>query len=90
MLVGALFTVAVQSSSAATSVIISMSLAGVLELDSALALILGTNVGTCITAMLAGIGTNLTARRAAVSHVIFNTIGALLFFIAVALVYSYC
>ncbi|WP_350343550.1 Na/Pi cotransporter family protein [Proteinivorax tanatarense] len=79
MFVGALFTIAVQSSSASTAVIISMTQAGVLELDSALALILGTNIGTCVTAMLAAIGANLTARRAAVSHVIFNLIGALIF-----------
>lgn len=76
---GAIFTVAVQSSSASTGVIVAMTLEGVLPLNSAMALILGTNIGTCVTAMLASIGTNLTARRAAVSHVVFNVIGVTIF-----------
>ncbi len=79
VLAGALFTVSVQSSSAATGVIIAMTFEGILPLNSALALVLGTNIGTCITAMLASIRTNLTARRAAVSHVLFNLIGVALF-----------
>ncbi|SET07681.1 phosphate:Na+ symporter [Anaerobranca gottschalkii DSM 13577] len=81
VIAGALFTMAVQSSSAATGVVVAMTLEGVLTLDSALALILGSNIGTCVTAMLASIGTNLTARRAAVSHVVFNVIGVVIFFI---------
>ncbi|MTI93968.1 MAG: Na/Pi cotransporter family protein [Firmicutes bacterium] len=81
VLAGAFFTALVQSSSASTATIIVLSLEGVLGLDSALALILGTNVGTCITAMLAGIGASITARRAAMAHVIFNIGGALLFLI---------
>lgn len=79
IIAGAIFTVAVQSSSASTGVIIAMTLEGVLPLNSAMALILGTNIGTCVTAMLASIGTNLTARRAAVSHVVFNVIGVTIF-----------
>lgn len=77
---GALFTVMVQSSSASTATILVLAAGGILELDSAMALVLGTNIGTCITAILAGIGTSLAARRAAVAHVLFNTIGALLFY----------
>lgn len=79
VIAGALFTVAVQSSSASTGVIVAMTLEGVLPLPSAIALVLGTNIGTCVTAMLASIGTNLTARRAAVSHVVFNFIGVVIF-----------
>lgn len=81
IIAGALFTMAVQSSSASTAIVVAMTLEGVLKLDSAIALILGANIGTCVTAMLASIGTNLTARRAAVSHVVFNVIGVIIFFI---------
>ncbi|SHJ80153.1 phosphate:Na+ symporter [Anaerobranca californiensis DSM 14826] len=81
IIAGALFTMAVQSSSASTAIVVAMTLEGVLKLDSAMALILGSNIGTCVTAMLASIGTNLTARRAAVSHVVFNVIGVIIFFI---------
>lgn len=77
---GALFTVMVQSSSASTATILVLASNGILELDSALALVLGTNVGTCVTAILASIDTSLTARRAAVAHVLFNLIGAVLFY----------
>lgn len=79
VLAGALFTAIIQSSSAATGVIIVLSSQGVLDLDSALALALGTCVGTTVTALLASIGTNLVARRVAVAHVIFNSLGAFIF-----------
>ncbi len=79
MLVGALFTAAVQSSSAATGVIIALTLQDLLTFSSAMSLILGTNIGTCITAILASLGTSLSARRAAVAHIAFNVTGSLLF-----------
>jgi len=79
VLAGALFTALIQSSSASVGVIIALSSKGILDLDVALALTLGTCVGTSVTALLASIGTNLTARRVAISHVIFNTLGALIF-----------
>ena len=79
LLVGAIFTAIVQSSTAATGVILAMTMDGLIPLDAALPLILGTNVGTCVTALLASIGTSLPARRAAVSHVAFNVFGALIF-----------
>lgn len=76
---GIIFTAAIQSSSAFTGLVISLALQNLIGLDSAIALILGSNVGTCITAMLASIGTNLTARRAALAHVLFNVTGVLIF-----------
>lgn len=79
VLAGALFTAVIQSSSASTGVIIVLSSQGVLELDAALALALGTCVGTSVTALLASIGTNLAARRVAFAHVLFNTLGAVIF-----------
>ena len=79
VIAGALFTAVIQSSSASTGVIIVLSMEGILGLDAALALALGTCIGTSVTALLASIGTNLAARRVAVAHVLFNTLGAMIF-----------
>ena len=83
VLAGAVFTGIIQSSSATTGIVIAMTNQGVLDLPAAMAIVLGSNVGTCITALLASIGTTLSARRAAVAHMLFNVTGvvvALLFF----------
>lgn len=79
IIAGALFTAIIQSSSATTGVIIVLSSQGVLSLDAGLALALGSCVGTTATALLSSIGTNVTARRVAVAHAIFNTMGAVIF-----------
>jgi len=79
ILAGALFTAAIQSSSAFTGIVISLALQDLIGLNAAVTMILGSNIGTCITALLASIGTNLTARRAALAHVIFNVLGVALF-----------
>ncbi len=82
VLAGAAFTALIQSSSVATGVIIAMTTQGLVSFESAVPLVLGTNVGTCITAMLASLGANVAARRAAAAHVLFNVVGvvfALLF-----------
>lgn len=76
---GMVFTAAIQSSSAFTGLVISLALQELIGLNSAVTLILGSNIGTCITALLASIGTNLTARRAALAHVMFNVFGVVLF-----------
>lgn len=75
---GAIFTALVQSSSAATGVIIALTMQDLIPFHSAVPLILGTNIGTSITAILASIGANTAARRAAVAHVLFNVIGVCL------------
>jgi len=75
ILAGAIFTALIQSSSAATGVIIALTLQDLVPFHAAVPLVLGTNVGTSITAILAGIGANVAARRAAVAHVLFNVIG---------------
>ena len=80
ILAGAAFTAAVQSSSAFTGLVISLALQDLIGLSAAVTLILGSNIGTCITAMLASIGTNITARRASMAHVLFNVFGVMLFF----------
>jgi len=78
ILCGAAFTAIIQSSSAATGVIIAMTMQDLIPFNAAVPLILGTNVGTSITAILASIGANVAARRAALAHVLFNVIGVTL------------
>ncbi len=75
ILIGALFTAVIQGSGVTAGVIIALSTQGLISLPSAIPLVLGSNIGTCITAMLASIGTNITARRAAIAHLLFNLIG---------------
>ena len=79
ILVGVLFTALIQSSSAATGVVITMVGTGVLPLDMALFIILGANIGTCVTALLASVGANANAKRVALIHFTFNVIGTVLF-----------
>ncbi|MBS4021079.1 MAG: Na/Pi cotransporter family protein [Dethiobacter sp.] len=75
VLFGAAFTALVQSSSASTGVIIALTRQDLITLPAAIALVLGTNIGTCITALLASIGASLSARRAAIAHITFNMMG---------------
>jgi phosphate:Na+ symporter len=78
VLIGALFTAIIQSSSATTGIVIAMTMQGILSLPAALAITLGSNIGTCVTALLASIGTGLSARRAAVAHLLFNVAGVII------------
>ena len=79
VLIGVFFTALIQSSSAATGIIITMVGAGAITLDLAIFLVIGANVGTCVTALLAGIGGRTDARRVALIHFTFNAVGAILF-----------
>ena len=79
ILVGMIFTALIQSSSAATGVVITMVGSGVLPLDLALFIILGANIGTCVTALLAAVGANANSKRVALIHFTFNVIGTVLF-----------
>ena len=79
ILCGALFTALIQSSSAATGIFISMVGSGALSLDLALFLVLGSNIGTCITAVLACMGAGVNAKRTALIHLSFNVIGTVVF-----------
>ena len=76
--VGALFTAVVQSSSATTGILIVMASQGLIGLESAIAIALGANIGTCVTAGLAAIGKPREAVRAAIVHTLFNVAGVLL------------
>ncbi|MBR2342955.1 MAG: Na/Pi cotransporter family protein [Clostridia bacterium] len=79
ILVGVIFTALIQSSSAATGVVITMVGTGVLPLDLALFIVLGANIGTCVTALLASVGANANSKRVALIHFTFNVIGTALF-----------
>lgn len=79
--VGTLFTVIVQSSSATIGILQDLYKQGVIDLYSALPVLFGDNIGTTITAVLASIGTSIAARRTALTHVIFNVIGTIIFMI---------
>jgi phosphate:Na+ symporter len=75
ILVGALVTVAVQSSTATLGLTLALASSGLISYEASVALILGENIGTTVTANLAAIGTNLAARRTALAHFLFNSIG---------------
>jgi phosphate:Na+ symporter len=75
VLFGAAVTMVVQSSSATIGLTIAMATSGLLSYEASLAMILGENVGTTLTANLAALGTSLAARRAALAHMLFNVIG---------------
>ena len=79
ILVGIVFTALIQSSSASTGVVITMVGSGVLSLDLALFIVLGANIGTCVTALLAAAGANANSKRVALIHFTFNVIGTVLF-----------
>ena len=79
ILVGVIFTALIQSSSASTGVVITMVGAGVLPLDQALFIVLGANIGTCVTALLASVGANANSKRVALIHFTFNVIGTVVF-----------
>ncbi|NLJ81367.1 MAG: Na/Pi cotransporter family protein [Firmicutes bacterium] len=79
ILAGTVFSALMQSSSAVTGLVIAFSFQGLISLSSGLALVVGANLGTCLTVVLASFQASLTAKRAAVSHVLFNVFGVFLF-----------
>lgn len=78
VLFGAAFTAVVQSSSASIGVIIALTVQDLVSFEAAVPLVLGANVGSVVITVLASMGTNIAARRAAVAHVLFNVIGVVL------------
>ena len=79
ILVGALFTAVIQSSSASVGILQALASTGMIPLSSAVFVLFGQNIGTCITAVLASIGMKVNAKRTTVIHLLFNIIGAVLF-----------
>lgn len=81
IIVGALFTALVQSSAATTGLLIILAGQNIITLEAGIAMALGSNVGTCITALLASIGKPRTAVHVAFVHIIFNVLGVILWFL---------
>ncbi len=79
ILVGAGFTAIIQSSSASVGILQALAMSGVIGLDSAVYVLFGQNIGTCITAVLASIGTSRNAKRTTIIHLTFNIIGTVIF-----------
>lgn len=79
MLIGALVTALLQSSSASVGILQTLAMNGVVTTNAAIYITLGQNIGSCVTAMLSSMGGSRTAKRAAVMHLTFNIIGAVLF-----------
>lgn len=85
LIAGALMTAIIQSSSASIGILQALAMQGVIGLDGAIFVLFGQNIGTCITALMASIGTSVTAKRAAVIHLLFNLLGTFLFTILIVL-----
>ena len=84
LLFGIVFTALLQSSSAVTTIIIAMATQGLLiggGGNAVLYIILGSNIGSCVTALISSIGTSVNARRASIMHLLFNVTGTILFMI---------
>lgn len=79
ILVGALFTAVIQSSSASVGILQALATSGLIGLPSAVYILFGQNIGTCITAVLASIGTSRNAKRTTLVHLMFNVIGTVIF-----------
>lgn len=86
VIVGAVLTMLVQSSSAVLGITMGMAAAGIIQFHTAAALVLGENIGTTITSFLASLGATTAAKRAAWSHILFNAIGTIWFVIFFPLV----
>ncbi len=79
ILIGIVCTALFQSSAAMTAIVVTMTGAHIIPMESALFVVLGTNIGTCVTAILASFGASTNAKRTAVIHLLFNAIGTVLF-----------
>ncbi len=81
VLVGAVLTAIIQSSSASVGILQALSTTGSITFGSAVPIIMGQNIGTCVTALLSSIGANKSAKRVAIVHLYFNIIGTVIFMI---------
>ncbi len=88
ILTGAAVTAIIQSSSASVGILQTLALNGVVSWNSAIYITLGQNIGTCVTALLSSAGATRTAKRAAVIHLLFNVIGAVVFGILMFAVFT--
>lgn len=89
VLTGMAVTALIQSSSASVGILQTLALNGMVTWNSAIFITLGQNIGTCVTALLACVGANKTAKRAAVIHLLFNIIGAIIFGILMFILFTF-
>ena len=82
-------TAIIQSSSASVGILQTLALNGVVNWQSAIFITLGQNIGTCVTALLSSVGAHRTAKRAAVIHLLFNCIGAVIFGILMFILFQF-
>ncbi|MTK09907.1 MAG: Na/Pi cotransporter family protein [Hungatella sp.] len=87
MIIGALVTALLQSSSASVGILQTLAMNGVVTTNAAIFITLGQNIGSCVTALISSIGSSRTAKRAAAIHLSFNVIGAIIFGIASFLIF---
>lgn len=78
----------IQSSSASVGILQTLALNGIVNWQSAIFITLGQNIGTCVTALISSVGANKTAKQAAGIHLLFNTVGAVLFGIVMYLIFK--
>ncbi|MDD5086861.1 MAG: Na/Pi cotransporter family protein [Candidatus Nanoarchaeia archaeon] len=79
VLAGAIFTGIIQSSSATSGLVIAMGMENIIDLRAAIAIMIGANIGTCVTVLIASIGSSISSKRAALIHLFFNIFGAIIF-----------
>ena len=82
VVLGAIITAIIQSSSVMTSIAITMAVTGLISLDQGIYLTMGSNIGSCVVAIIAGLTSGVAAKRTAMIHLIFNILGVALFFCA--------
>ena len=83
VLIGLIVTAVIQSSSASIGILQALALQNLIGIRGAIFILCGQNIGTCVTALLSSVGTNKTAKRTAVVHLLFNVIGSVLFILIV-------
>ena len=89
VLTGAVVTAIIQSSSASVGILQTLAMNGVVNWNSAVYITLGQNIGTCVTALLSSTGANKTAKRAAIIHLLFNLVGAVIFGLIMFFVFQF-
>ncbi len=88
LLAGMILTAVIQSSSASVGILQALCLSGAVGFNTALPIIMGQNIGTCVTAMISGIGANKNAKRTALIHLYFNLIGTAVFMVGFYLIHA--
>lgn len=87
VLIGAVFTAIIQSSSVMTSIALAMLVSGLIDLSQGIYITMGSNIGSCIVAIIAGLTSGINAKRTALMHMLFNTAGVIIFLLIALVLY---